>query len=284
MDTQNQDPNFNTPRHNGRVYGGLFLLAIGAIFFLKQADFFFFPNWLFSWPMILIAVGVFTGLKHNFRGAGWLIPIIIGVIFLVDRFDIGLDLHRFIFPAILICIGLSLILRPKRGGGWDNWGGRGRYRRNRNYGQQDYTGNTGNAGNPQQPTTFTDTQGKDYIKADYYTSHKEDFVDITSVLGSTQRIVVSKNFKGGDITCFMGGAEINLTQADITGSVVIDITTVMGGAKLIVPPNWEIKSEISTVMGGVEDKRQVQGKIIDFNKVLVLKGTAFMGGIELRSF
>ena len=283
MDTQNQDPDFNTPRHNGRVYGGLFLLTIGGIFFLKQADFIFFPGWLFSWPMILIAIGVFTGLKHNFRGAGWLIPIIVGCIFLVDRMDIGLDLHRFIFPAILVCIGLSLILRPKHGGGWDNWGGRGRYRRNRDYIQKDYTGNTSNTGNPQQPSSGTDIPPQDFYKADYI-NHREDFVDITSILGSTQRIVVSKNFKGGDITCFMGGAEINLTQADITGSVVMDMTTVMGGVKLIVPPNWEIKSEINTVMGGVEDKRQIQGKIIDFNKVLVLKGTAFMGGIELRSF
>lgn len=299
MDTPNQDPNFNNPGHKGRVYGGLFLLAIGAIFFLKQADFFFFPNWLFSWPMILIAVGVYTGLKHNFRGAGWLIPMVIGVIFLIDRFDMGFNLHRFIFPAILICIGLTLILRPKHGSGWDNWGGGGRrYRRNRNHPQQNYTGNTSistttpastttgtSDSNTQQSTGYTGTRGSDYIKADqYYTSHAEDYIDITSVLGNSQRVVVSKNFKGGDVTCFMGGAEINLTQADITGSVMIDLTTVMGGVKLIVPPNWEVKSEISTVLGGVEDKRQVQGKIIDFNKVLVLKGTAFMGGIELRSF
>ncbi|MEO5590910.1 MAG: DUF5668 domain-containing protein [Chitinophagaceae bacterium] len=282
MDMQSQDPNFNTPRHNGRVFGGLFLLVIGAIFFLKQADFFFLPNWLFSWPMILIAIGVFTGLKHNFRGAGWLIPIVIGGIFLVDRFDIGFDLHRFIFPAILICIGLSLILRPKHGGGW---GGAGCYRRNRKYIQQDYTGITGNSNtdNPKQPTPGTDAPPRDFYKADY-TNSGQDFIDITSVLSNSQRIVVSKNFKGGDVTCFMGGAEINLTQADITGSVVMDLTTIMGGVKLIVPPNWEIKSEINTIMGGVEDKRQVGGKIIDFNKVLVLKGTAFMGGIELRSF
>ncbi|MEO6314257.1 MAG: DUF5668 domain-containing protein [Chitinophagaceae bacterium] len=280
---QNQDPNNNAPRqNNGRVYGGMFLLALGAIFFLKQADFIFFPGWIFSWPMILIGVGVFTGLKHNFRGAGWLIPIIIGCIFLLDRMDIGLDLHRFIFPAILICIGLSLVLRPKNGGGWDNWGG-GRYRRNRNYPKQDYTSTTANTGFQQLPGTGADTPPNDFYRPDY-TNHREDFVDITSILGSTQRIVVSKNFRGGDITCFMGGAEINLTQADITGSVVMDMTTVMGGVKLIVPPNWEVKSEINTVMGGVEDKRQVQGKIIDFNKVLVLKGTAFMGGIELRSY
>ncbi|MEO5682243.1 MAG: DUF5668 domain-containing protein [Chitinophagaceae bacterium] len=280
MDIQNQDPNFNKPKHNGRVYGGLFLLAIGAIFFLKQADFFFFPHWLFSWPMILIGIGIYTGLKHNFRGAGWVIPIIIGFIFLVDRMDIGFNLHRYIVPIILIGIGLSLILRPKGGGGFDNWGSGRRYRRNRNPIQQpDYTVNTV----PPPPVSGADTPPKDFYKADY-TNSGEDYVDITSMLGSTQRVVVSKNFKGGDVTCFMGGAEINLTQADITGSVVMDITTVMGGAKLIVPSNWEVKSEINTIMGGVEDKRQIQGKIIDFNKVLVLKGTAFMGGIELRSY
>jgi predicted membrane protein len=114
--------------------------------------------------------------------------------------------------------------------------------------------------------------------------HPEDMIDVTSVLGNTQRIVVSKNFKGGDVTCFMGGSEIDMTQADIKGTVIMDITAVMGGVKMIVPSNWEIKSEINAVLGGVEDKRQVQGKVIDFNKVLVLKGTAFMGGIELRSF
>jgi predicted membrane protein len=274
MDTQNQDSGFNAPRHKGRVWGGLFLLIVGAAFFLREVDFPFFPHWLFTWPMILIAVGVYTGLKHNFRGAGWLIPIVIGGIFLVDRFNIGLDLHRFIFPAIIICVGLAMILRPKHGGnygGWDNWGG-GRYRRNRDFTQQQYTNN------PQQPITATDTQSKDQ---NFY---KEDYIEATSVLGNVHRIVVSKNFKGGDITCFMGGAEIDLSQADITGTVVMDVTTVMGGAKLIVPTNWEVKSEINTVLGGVEDKRQVQGKVIDFNKVLVLKGTTFMGGIELRSF
>ncbi|HTL07526.1 MAG TPA: DUF5668 domain-containing protein [Chitinophagaceae bacterium] len=277
MDMQNQDPNINTPRHSGRVYGGLFLLVIGAIFFMKQADFMFFPGWLFSWPMILIAVGIFTGLKHNFRGPGWLIPIIVGAIFLLDRMDIGLDLHRFIVPIILIGIGLTLILRPKNGG-FDNWGGRGRYRRDRSgFSQKD------SFVPPPPPIPGQDVPPTDFYNSGY-TNQKTDFLDITSVLGSAQRIVVSKDFKGGDITCFMGGAEINLTQADIHGSVVMDITAVMGGVKLIVPPNWEVKSELSTILGGVEDKRQVQGKIIDFNKVLVLKGTAFMGGIELRSF
>ena len=286
MDTQNQDPNIVPPRHNGRVFGGLFLLFVGAVFFLKEADFFFFPQWLFTWPMILIGVGVYIGLKHNFRGAGWLIPIIIGLVFLLDRFDIGLDLHRFIFPAIIIGIGLTMILRPKHNGtyngGWDNWGKRNRYyRRDRTYPKHDYT--TPDYSSNLEQKIVSDAQGQSYAKTDYH-NPEEDYIDSTSILGSTHRIVVSKNFKGGDITCFMGGAEIDLSQADINGTVVLDITAVMGGAKLIVPTNWEVKPAITNLLGGVEDKRQVQGKIIDFNKVLLLKGTCFMGGIELKSY
>ena len=142
MDIQNDNPDFNPGRNKGRVWGGLFLLFIGAVFFLREADYFFFPHWLFSWPMILIAVGIYIGIKHHFRGGRWLIPIIIGGVFLIDRLDIGLDLHRFIFPIIVISIGLAMIFRPKRnginGGNWDDCGRRG-YRRNRDYTQQDYS-------------------------------------------------------------------------------------------------------------------------------------------------
>ncbi len=46
----------------------------------------------------------------------------------------------------------------------------------------------------------------------------EDYIDATTVLGGIHKNIISKNFKGGDITIFMGGAEINLSQADIQGT------------------------------------------------------------------
>ena len=42
------------------------------------------PYWLFSWPMILIALGLYIGARHSFRQWGWLIPVAIGTIFLLD--------------------------------------------------------------------------------------------------------------------------------------------------------------------------------------------------------
>ena len=96
--------------------------------------------------------------------------------------------------------------------------------------------------------------------------------------------MLSKQFRGGEIVSFMGGSEIDLTQADFTGRITIDTTNIFGGTKLIVPPTWDVQSDITTVFGGVDDKRPVQGVQPDPNKVLILDGTCLFGGIEIRSF
>ena len=283
MEPQEQKSEFNTPRRNNRVLGGLFLLAVGGVFLMREFDLFYFPGWLFTWPMILIAVGIFSGLKHGFRGGGWLVMLVIGGIFLVDEMDVNVDLHRFLVPSIIIAVGLMLILRPRKHdrdwGQWGKWRGRNPEDWNKwsgfykgpNYADPKATQPDGGSG-----STGSNTGSRD--------SAKEDFVDSTSVFGAVKKIILSKNFKGGDIVCFFGGAELDMTQADINGTVVIDITAILGGAKLIVPAHWEIKSEAHAVFGGIDDKRTVHANLVDPNKVLLIRGTAFMGGIEIRSY
>jgi predicted membrane protein len=82
----------------------------------------------------------------------------------------------------------------------------------------------------------------------------------------------------------MGGSEIDLTQSDFNGKIVIDVTNIFGGTKMIVPPTWDVQNDITAIFGGVDDKRQINGVTLDPNKVLVLDGTCMFGGIEIRSF
>lgn len=292
MDTQEQRNDLNTPRRNNRVIGGLFLLLIGGVFLMREFDLFYFPSWLFTWPMILIAVGIFTGIKHEFRGGGWLVMLFVGAIFLIDQMDANIDLHRFLVPGIIIAIGLMLILRPKKRDrdwgewgrwrgkspeSWNNWGG---FSKGPNY--TDPQQNPGGSGPSNPGGSGTSTTGTStFTQQD---SSREDFIDSTSVFGAVKKIILSKNFKGGDIVCFFGGAELDMTQADINGTVVIDITAILGGAKLIVPAHWEVKSEAHAIFGGIDDKRTVHANLVDPNKVLLIRGTAFMGGIEIRSY
>jgi predicted membrane protein len=105
------------------------------------------------------------------------------------------------------------------------------------------------------------------------------------VFGGVKKNVVSKNFKGGEINNVFGGSEINLTQADFTGIITLEINNVFGGTKLIVPSHWQLKSEITAVMGGVEDRRNIQpnsGIVPD--KILIINGNTFFGGIDIRNY
>ena len=111
-----------------------------------------------------------------------------------------------------------------------------------------------------------------------------EFIEINSVFGGVKKIILSKNFKGGEINAFMGGAEINLLQADIKQNVHLEINNVFGGTKLILPSNWDVKNEITAVFGGVEDKRSINLPMPDPNKTIIITGSCVFGGIEIKNF
>ena len=247
-------------RHSakGRIWVGVFLVILGALFLARNSGV-IFPTWFFTWPMILIAIGIFSGIRHGFRHTGWLFPIFIGGIFLADEISTDITLRPYFWPIVLIVGGLFIILRPKRrrcgpwnGGPDDNFGG-----------------NAPAAGDKE---TWTRPAGG-----------STDALDITAIFGGVKKNVLSKTFKGGDVVAFMGGAEINLTQADFTGKVVIDCFNMFGGTKIIVPPDWEIQNDVVAIFGGVDDKRP-PAPHVDHNKVLFLDGTCIFGGLEIRSY
>jgi hypothetical protein len=70
--------------------------------------------------------------------------------------------------------------------------------------------------------------------------------------------------------------------------VVLDLTQIFGGTKLIVPHHWKVQSkDLVAVFGGVEDKRPMLGSTSptdENSKVLVLKGTCIFGGIDIKSY
>ena len=192
----------------GRVWAGFFLLLVGGLLLLKILNVFFFPAWFFTWPVFLVAIGLFIGAKHGFRGGFWLLPILIGGLLLANEADPSLRLDRFIAPFIIIAIGLVFIFRPKRHD-WRKW------KRGRAEWQEGKT--TASESSPVAGNTNA------------YTADRRDFIDVTAVFGGVKKNVLSKNFQGGDIVSLMGGSEIDLTQADFTGRITIDPYQSVGG-------------------------------------------------------
>jgi predicted membrane protein len=113
----------------------------------------------------------------------------------------------------------------------------------------------------------------------------DDYISSSVVFGAVEKNVMSKDFKGGEFKTAFGGTEINLTQADIQQPVTIDVSTAFGGLQLIIPSEWEIKSNVTTMFGSIEDKRPSQGTVTsDPNKVVTLQGSCVFGGVEIVSY
>jgi hypothetical protein len=243
-------------RRGGRGWTGFFLLIVGALLLARQAGV-YFPDWFFSWKVFLIGIGLLIGVRHKFRGFGWAIPILIGFIGLIDEIeDFHLHLRPYLWPAILIFIGGWIMLRPRRNYKWD-----------RPFDERQP------AVDPAAPAPAAGEEFADH----------GDQLDVSAIFGGVKKNVLSKAFRGGEITTFMGGAEINLLQADFQGRVRIDCSNVFGGTKLIIPADWEIHSDIIAMFGGVDDKRP-PAPVPAPNKVLVLDGTCVFGGVEIRSY
>jgi len=241
----------------GRLWTGLILLLIGFAALLK-AMMLPLPEWLFSWPLLLIVIGLFAGARNRFTGSFWFIMILVGGVFLVDHYFPDLIMKTFLWPLALIALGFFFILRPRR--------------LQEQYRQQD-TGRDTYYGSDE--TVFGGGSAR---------VSESDYIDATNIFGGSKRNIISKNFKGGDITNIFGGAEIDLTQADIQGTVLMDLTQIFGGMKLIVPSHWQIKVEMDAFFGGVEDKRRKDMINENPEKVLVLHGTSIFGGIEVHSY
>jgi len=103
-----------------------------------------------------------------------------------------------------------------------------------------------------------------------------------AVLGGSSKKSSSQDFKGGDFTAVMGGCEVDLRNARIAnGPAVIDVFAFWGGVDIRVPPDWEVDGQVTAILGGF-DNRAGTGQI-DRSQVLVVRGLAMMGGVDVRS-
>lgn len=223
---------------SGRVWAGMLLVIVGGIFLARRAGV-DFPHWLLSWEMILIAVGLYIGVRQSFRLGGWMIAVAVGGVFMLDDVLYDINLKPYLWPSLIIAFGLYMIFRPR----------------------SDFKGLGGSSRNT-----------------------SEDSIDDIAIFGGSKTNIISKDFKGGEITTIFGGTDLNLMQADFKNTISLDLTQVFGGTKLIVPANWSIKSEVVTIFGGIDDKRPHATEAVDTTKVLILKGTCIFGGIDIKSY
>lgn len=244
--------------HN-KALVGVFIVIIGVALLLKQIPSIgpILPDWLYSWPMILIVVGAFIFLKNGFGGLPF---IIFGLFFLLKEENIISDeVRNYALPVFIILIGLIFILKRNHHPVFQRNHIRRKFR---------------NRGYMNSECTMGHWHSND--KSD------EDFIDINSIFGSAEKSMFTKTFKGGNINCAFGGAKINLTNADIEERAILNVSVAFGGAEITVPANWQVQNELTAILGGIEDKRRMTA-MDEAKKTLILRGGIFCGGVEIKN-
>ncbi len=89
-----------------------------------------------------------------------------------------------------------------------------------------------------------------------------------------------QNFSGTGASAVFGGIEIDLRGAIITEDVVINASAVFGGIDIIVPMEYNVKVESTSVFGGTSTKRST--KPIENAPTVYVNATCVFGGVDIK--
>lgn len=227
---------------NKRYVVGAIFLILGSLWTLDNLDIFrvHIPWYFHQWYSIMILIGILIATVREKVGFG-LTLVAIGAVFLLR--DVYYWNFRDIFefwPVIFIIIGASLI-----------------FRQNRNH--SDYN---------QKKSTDSEL----------------DVVDEIALFGGAERVVTSKQFKGGKLTSIFGGTDLNLINAELaSGTNVLDVFVLFGGTEIRVPADMNVKVKVTAIFGGFSDERKVIAENDDNQgKELIVKGLVLFGGGEVK--
>ena len=202
---------------------------------------------IFSWPTLLIALGLINFFDRRSLWAG-LILISIGTFFLIPHiFVFSFNFIHLFWPILLIVVGVVMILKR---------------------------------------TLFHSVLNVHRNIHNHSTSKIEDgIINEANVFSGSHRVIQPCEFKGGKISNVFGGSKIDLTKTTLApGENVLEISCIFGGVEIIVPADWKVQTQVSSIMGGFSDKRYVRNASLDNSRCLIIKGSAVFGGGEVKSY
>jgi predicted membrane protein len=242
---------------------GLGLIAFAILLFLDNIGVRFLHTVFHNWPLALIILGValLYG-PHKSASAGdssRLLPYLLigfGLLFFAAgffHFRIGV----LIIPLVLLFVGLH-ILRS----------GRHKVR----------------AGNENGPLLELKNDEDDKLDPDSVLKDANK-IDIFTILGGGDYGTRSQNLTDGNIVTVLGGAKVDIRDADTAKDVIeIDILAFMGGVELRVPPHWQVSVKALPILGGITNKTTcLADKMQVKKKHLVVTGIALLGGMDIRN-
>jgi len=222
---------------------GLLVVAAGIFLLLFNMGIIHegFKEIVFSWQMLLIAIGLINLSSRESRMIGWILVAVGGFFIIPEFYFLGTDFVINFWPVLLILVGILILV----------YGGKARKFRLRH----------------------------NDLKLD------SGVINETNIFGGSKQRIDQQEFKGGTVTNIFGGSELDLTQLELSDEKnILDVTCIFGGVKFIVPAEWKITMQTSTILGGWSDKRPTIKNMESPRKELTITGVTIFGGGEITSY
>lgn len=192
---------------NKSLVFGLLVVGLGLAWLANNFGIMGERTWdiIFSWQMLLIAIGIVNIANDSSRGIGWILIAIGGFFMISDIYDLPTSFRHVFWPALLIIIGLVMIF------------GTGRLCRRRN---------------------FTISKGEDFIEEVSVFGGRERFVNtqafrggkIVSIFGGSKIDLTKAELAPGEvdieIVSIFGGSTL-LMPTD--WNVKLEVFNIFGG-------------------------------------------------------
>lgn len=266
-------PNYKNKQYNSEIGIGLLLIGLSILCFRLFPEYRHIFKLVLNIPMLLIVIGIFRGFNTSFKSNDWWILVLIGSFFFLSKIIKiipGLNPDLF-FPIAIITVGIILLLRKRK-----------------NISTTEFTDHTHND-IPILPITSVDqlndanfdasSQSKVHLKE----NDANNTLHLETLLGNNSRMVLSKNFKGGNCSTILGSSTLYLNKSDFNGIIYINNFCLLGETTIIVPSHFNIINQITSVLGSVDDKRNFMQEQQE-QKSIVLKGQCILGSVTIKNF
>ena len=107
--------------------------------------------------------------------------------------------------------------------------------------------------------------------------HSKDYYGIFSEVKDN---VKTKNFKGTDVYCIFGGAELDFREIELKSDAIINVYSFFGGATIRVSDNYNVICNSTAILGANENKTTNSSD--DSKQNLIINCISFCGGTEIK--
>jgi hypothetical protein len=111
----------------------------------------------------------------------------------------------------------------------------------------------------------------------------DDDIDLVTIYTGQDFQSKATAFRGGNVLTWYGGGTVDLRQATLDpAGATLNVKTIFGGFRLVVPETWKVEQRTMAIFGGVGDGRD-PSLVDELGPTLVLQGFALFGGIGIVS-